>query len=206
MRQTRMTAIIGLLLLTFFLSNAMAAESVPIVVRDAAERGLTRYFSEIPTEELIKIGLPEGFIAADVSLGSPVRIHALDYGKFVEGVEQSPLALLQEKDTWLFPVVYNGDYVCMITVDYHQDVWQAVQIGKAGLSREVKAVIDAYPREEGYEHLFVGGFPRRSLCMLVSKENDYRFYPFKSARVVLNLPENGKLLYSPNELKIQVSE
>ena len=88
MKHTRMTAIIGLLLLTFFLSNAMAAESVPIVVRDAAERGLTRYFSEIPIEELIKIGLPEGFVAADVSLGSPVGIHALDYGKFVEGVEQ----------------------------------------------------------------------------------------------------------------------
>ena len=202
------TLAVSLLSLLLFLTLSHTEEVAPDEIMQAARNNLSSFLDAIPASDLPHYGFSTREELAGAILGKPFRVYTIVPDKILAYTPQTQLLpLISPLDLWFFPVLSNGDFKTILTVDKVAGEWQAVAIGSSALARQLEKIQGKWPESQGYEHKFVRIFQALSDFIVVSKNDTVSITPFESGRVALKLkkaPEEVYELYKPSDIVPQL--
>lgn len=137
--------LVTLLLAAAFASVAFA-DTPPAEVQSAAEEGLAHFFSTIPAEELALLGFETSQDVEAATLGAPLEQFTLTSDALTAYASGDALApLLTSTNSWLFPILVNGEARSVLTVSKIDGQWQGGDIGGAPLAAALQAAETELP-------------------------------------------------------------
>lgn len=135
----------------FWTFQPVPAEPAPAAVRAAGEAGLPWFLNSLG-DDWARFGFQSKEELGVAELGEP---HAVYTFSSLSHSEASDVATPRN---WLFPVVANGAFRCMLTVAFHEGRWQAVVLGDAGFAQWLQSVETSHPPSGSTALVEVGGF------------------------------------------------
>jgi hypothetical protein len=154
-------------------------------ILEAAEEGKNLYLQSIPRLELVRAGLPDDFREEHITLGTPLNVYFLTPDNFQGKTETDIFSLMNKTSIWYCPLIYQGNYVSILTVGFLNGSWKAVGMGKAGFALELGEIVKMWPQEPGYNHHLVKIVSMRSDFIAIRRNDQWYFSPFASARAAL---------------------
>ncbi len=171
-------------------TRALAQNPVPPQAVQAASQGLQHYTTQLPASELARLGLSTPEDIRHAVLGQPVEMRLLDGSAIQASGEMQRLdPLLVATDTWLFPVLVNGEPRTLITVSKLKGNWQVVEFGGANQARamaEAGAQIDRQLSSQGSPPTGARLFVRAPLL-----SQDYYLYEAQGEQMLLPVAGRG---------------
>ncbi len=160
-------------------------------VAQAADQALAEWLAKIPNGQEAGYGFSGRAVFKRAAAGAPIRMATISPGSVAadSGPDSAPLELL---DVWRVPVLIDGRYVALLTVDCAGGSCKVVEIGAARLARE----LDDFMRQgivtgPGEQAFLLRILQLHSDLLLVSanpgKPGAGRIYPLQSARMFLML-------------------
>ena len=194
MKVKKTTQIICMLtVFLIFAAPALARETAPQEVLQSAKDGLSSFLKAIPFSDLRHYGFSAGEDLSRATLGTAFRVYTITPDKIMDFESNMKLSsLVFPTELWFFPVLYNGEFRTILTVDKMNGQWQAVAIGSSGLATQLEDVAAEWPESEGYEYKFIRIYQARSDFVILSQKEMIRLFPLESARIALKLTETGK--------------
>ncbi len=142
---------IGAALLLLLLPGLSPADTPPPEAVAAAEAGLSRYLSEIPPGELVNLGFPPGADLLAARVGDPWPLYTITPDALLDAAEDTDVeTLVSPTGLWYFPVILDGSWRNIITVDRMEGEWEAVALGRAPLAGELAKIARQWPVQAGY--------------------------------------------------------
>ncbi|MDP8237339.1 MAG: hypothetical protein P9M08_13235 [Candidatus Erginobacter occultus] len=169
---------IGAALLLLLLPILAPAETPPPEVLTAAEAGLSRYLSEIPPEELVNLGFPPGADLLAARVGEPWPLYTITPDALLSAAEDTDVeTLVSPTGLWYFPVILDGSWLNIITVDRMEGEWEAVALGRAPLASELEKITRQWPKANGYTPKLVAVYQAAAYFFTVPEKNTRNFTP-----------------------------
>jgi len=139
---------IQLFLFLLAMVNICVGNTVPSEVVDAANKGLPGFLQTITSKKA-----NYGFKSSDQNfvLAEPFELHMITpkaLSCFKPGDTVSKI--VSKTGIWLFPVLVNGEYRSILTVDKMNNSWKAVSLGRAPLARKLQLIRQTWPISKGY--------------------------------------------------------
>ena len=118
-------------------------------VIQAANNGLQQYLKLIPAGSETQYGFLSRSEVQNATVGKPLQALALNadfYNKdYVPGTNY-----LVVRDEWRVPVIFNNEYKTLLTVANDQNNLKVVDLGGAGLSRELQTVSASLSKDDNF--------------------------------------------------------
>lgn len=204
-----MVCLITLLLVAAF-SVVVYADAPPAEVQRAAEEGQAHFLSTIPAEELARLGFATAEDVQAASLGEPYEQFTLTPDAVASYEPGASLAsLLTRTDSWLFPVLADGEARTMLTVSMVNGQWQGGDIGGASVAAALQAAEASVPamlQQEEAKTAYTTQFVR-----VFQDSADFLFIQAGGAEYLLPLmPEpsfnlEAGTLYTPDQVVPQLT-
>ena len=179
-------------------------ETVPSKVWQAAREGLSPFLKAIPPKQSEQYGFPPGNGFGNTSLGHPYRVMTIDPQVLMNfDVNEDIRTRLLPTQSWVFPIMQNGEPRAILTVGFLDDKWQAVAIGHAEFARDLYSLERTWADGKGYTTTLVRIYQAASDVLLLTKNERVDVLPMESARVCLKLgsvKDGAKELYSVPEI------
>ena len=138
-----------IIIAAFIISGFTNISATPDQVIKAANSGLQQYLRLIPAGSETQYGFSSRYEIQNASVGKPLQALALNtdfYNKvYVPGINY-----LVVRNEWRVPVVFNNEYKTLLTVTGNQNNLTVVDLGGAGLSRELQTVIAKESKDDNY--------------------------------------------------------
>ena len=200
-------------LLAFGVVTTAYADTPPGEVKQAAEEGLPQFLSIMPREEVEHYGLKSVDELEIAALGEPYQVHTImpqSLKSYEKGTRLS--SLITETNLWYFPIVVNSEARVILTVDFFEGRWQAVDLGGAPLAERLQSLSTQLPdllKDKGVS----GGFSMKFVRIFRSGYLDFMIVDSDKGEFVIPLlanpdwlgVENNKL-YAPEEIMPKVAE
>jgi hypothetical protein len=180
LRFAKTTFVVALLI-----SHSTVAQIAPVEAVRAASDGMQEYIKLIPRDELVRCGLPHDFSADEIEIGPPLRVFVLDVDDHAASAARSVDQAMRETNMWFFPILCRGQYVSILTVDFHKNAWLAAGLGKAALSRELQVALAEIAHQVQNGHFLARNYDFKADFLVTKIGADYSFYLFRSARIAL---------------------
>jgi len=155
-------------------------ENAPEAVLAAAEVGLPKFLGFVPLDELEHYGFRDAAELNRASLGSGFLVHTMmpvDILAFADGdADGVPVRATR---MWLFPVMCDGTPRTLLTVDWMENGWEAVNLGGVSPGPEMIELAGRYPESAGSELAYVRVFQTGSQFVMVAAEGRSRLIPLE---------------------------
>ncbi len=195
-KNNRLMSILLSTIFIFTLSLGLSADT-PAEVLKVAQEGL---------KQMKAGGLPGIFTdreAARIDFG--FRVFTIKPNAFATDGKLTLHGMITPTDVYRFVVRENQTPIALLTVQKQDGKWVASAIGGKGLSNEVAAISNNWPKTKGYNLRFVRIWEAKADLMEISRKNEpIGFVPFESARISMNLstsPSSAKALHYNSELQ-----
>ncbi|MCP4675614.1 MAG: hypothetical protein GY854_08950 [Deltaproteobacteria bacterium] len=120
-----------------FAFNTSLVPYVPSEVFIAAEDGIEKLSSIVQPGHERPLGFKRLEDLEEAKLGIPYEVMSIPTDALNSAVANHR-PRVESLDSWMFPIIVQGKYTAMMRISFHQDRWQVVQLGKAGMAREAQ--------------------------------------------------------------------
>jgi hypothetical protein len=169
-------------------------EEAPVEVEKAARHGLLPFLNAIPENELTHYNFSDKEEFNQASLGRPLRVYTIKPEEIINYKNnKSILEIISPTSIWLFPVIFEGEFRVLLTIDFIDNSWIATTIGSSGLAAQLYTVFNKWPSSKAYKHIFVRVFQATSEFIILLHSGSIEIRPLNSAMISLKL-EKEKML------------
>ena len=163
--------LLPILIIVSIVTVQVSAQEVPQGVLQAAEEGLPKFLSLMPS------------CGTGAVLGRPFQeylIYDSDVNNYME--EDTIYDVLTESVMWYFPLMVGNESKCLLGVDMMNGNWEAVIIGYTLIAPKVALVRQVWPISEGYDPIFSVCHQISTLFFSVPQVDEYNltklnYYP-----------------------------
>jgi hypothetical protein len=175
----------------------------PVEVKRAAQNGLSRFLNAIPGKDLHKFNFHSRDEFKNAQVSSLFRVFIVYPEDIIRGdAKKSLLDLVRPTTIWFFPVISQGEFRTILTVDFIANEWKAIEIGNSDLAKSFTAVITRWPTSKGYHYVFVRNYQTLSEFIILIRYQEVSVIPLATAisswglrgEKILELPEALLLL------------
>lgn len=171
----------------------------PPEVEQAARGGLQRFLNAIPQKDLRHFNFSSQDEFKDAKLGRAFRIFTIQADEVVNcATDSSLLGLVHPTPMWFFPVISQGVYRTILTVDLMDNHWRAIGIGNSDLSKSFASILTKWPPSLGYHYVFVRNYQTLSEFVILIQSGTLKVIPLPTAMNSLGIKEE-KIL-EPSEV------
>jgi hypothetical protein len=172
--------VLCMLLLVILSVSLTAVETPRADVLMAAREGLGTYLPLILS--------PEDLGTGKIQLGYGFAEYTVDPDRLLQEMEVPLWEKARPTGAWRFVVLFDGNPIALLTVDFMDGRWQTVGIGAAQLAEEVQSVTTSWPEESGFKHRFIRIYQANADFMEIQKDREEpRYTPLIAARVSLQI-------------------
>lgn len=131
----------------------------PPEVEEAARQGLQRFLNAIPQKDLRHFNFSSQDQFKDAEVGRAFRVFTIQANEVLNcAADSSLLSVVHPTPMWFFPVISQGDYRTILTVDLMDTQWRAVGIGNSDLAKSFASILTKWPPSQGYHYVFVRNY------------------------------------------------
>ena len=187
-----------------FIGSLPAREDASGSVYGAAQGGLRSFLEAIPEGMNSVYGFPSDFDINRAELGAPFRVHFInpdDIINYTAGVDLAPM--IHPLEQWLFPVVYDGKYCAILTVENMGGVWEAVALGNPRLAGQLKYVDVNLDKQSAGELKFIRVYQAQADFVSVYSDGQTKLAPLPTAARILSGSAGFRGIYTlhdPSEI------
>jgi hypothetical protein len=162
----------------------------PEVLQNAAQKGLPRFLNAITGDKLRQFNFSSQDELKTATLGIPFQVYVVKRNEVLHSPpEISLMDVVHPTPMWFFPIISQGVYRTILTVDRTENDWKAIEIGNSDLANSFASVLSKWPSSEGYQYFFVRNYETLSEFIILINKGKTQVIPLPTAISSLELSE-----------------